>query len=35
MGLTVGYTGKNAFNVTIKDSVNVYVANNSIAGLAP
>ena len=29
-GLTVGYTGKNAFNATVKNSVNVYVANNSV-----
>ena len=27
------HIAKNAFNATIKDSVNVYVANNSIAGV--
>src|SRR5262249_30475360 len=32
-GLTVGYTGKNAFNATVKDSVNVYIVKNSVAGI--
>jgi hypothetical protein len=29
-GLTINYTGKNAFNATVKNSLNVYVANNKI-----
>jgi hypothetical protein len=29
-GLTVNFTEKNAFNATVKKSVNVYVANNRI-----
>ena len=32
-GLTVQYTGKNAFNATVKDSINVYIVNSSIAGI--